>query len=122
MGNRMMSSPRNLAAASVNERNRVARAQFLSRMRESALLPQFFPNPDPISAERCVPSPGARDVERILGAMATIVDALNPVRNRASVAHPNDELLDVSSAAQSVSMVKAALDFLPRILPLLCLL
>ena len=38
---------------------------------------------------------GARgeDVNRILGSMATILDALNPVRNRASVAHPNDQLI-----------------------------
>lgn len=37
--------------------------------------------------------PRAQDVEKVLNACGAILDALLPVRNRASVAHPNRELL-----------------------------
>ncbi len=36
--------------------------------------------------------PRADDVERMANAMATVMDALNPVRNMASAAHPNERL------------------------------
>lgn len=38
------------------------------------------------------------DIDRILKAFSTILDALNPLRNRASVAHPNEELLKEAEA------------------------
>lgn len=38
------------------------------------------------------------DIERVLKAFSTILDALNPLRNRASVAHPNEELLGEAEA------------------------
>lgn len=38
------------------------------------------------------------DIERILKALSTILDALNLLRNRASVAHPNEELLGEAEA------------------------
>lgn len=38
------------------------------------------------------------DIDRILKALSTILDALNPLRNRASVAHPNEELLKEAEA------------------------
>ncbi len=34
--------------------------------------------------------PRADDVTRVFGAMATVLDSLNPLRNNASVAHPNE--------------------------------
>jgi hypothetical protein len=37
--------------------------------------------------------PRSEDIARILGSMASAIDALQPLRNRASVAHPNLELL-----------------------------
>lgn len=37
--------------------------------------------------------PRAQDVEKVLNACGSIMDAMLPVRNRASVAHPNAELL-----------------------------
>ena len=38
------------------------------------------------------------DIERVLKAFSTILDALNPLRNRASVAHPNEVLLGEAEA------------------------
>jgi hypothetical protein len=38
--------------------------------------------------------PRAEDVTRIVMSMATVVDALNPIRNRASLAHPAELLAD----------------------------
>ncbi len=37
--------------------------------------------------------PRANDIDTVLKASGSILDALNPVRNNASVAHPNDDLL-----------------------------
>jgi hypothetical protein len=37
--------------------------------------------------------PRSDDIEQVFRALATILNALNPVRNRASVAHPNENLL-----------------------------
>lgn len=57
---------------------------------------------------------GARgeDVKRILGSMATILDALNPVRNRASVAHPNHQLIGEPEAHLVVNVVRTLLNYL----------
>lgn len=41
-----------------------------------------------------ITGPRADDVGRIAQALATVVDALNPVRNMASAAHPNERLSD----------------------------
>lgn len=55
---------------------------------------------------------GGTDVERILGAMAAIVDALNPLRNRGSVAHPNEQLLEEPEAMLAVNTVRTLLHYL----------
>lgn len=54
----------------------------------------------------------AEDVKRILGAMATILDALNPVRNRGSVAHPNDQLIGEPEAHLVINVVRTLLNYL----------
>jgi hypothetical protein len=56
--------------------------------------------------------PRADDVERVARAMATIVDALNAVRNRASRAHPNDEVLDEPEAMLVINSVRTLLHYL----------
>jgi len=56
--------------------------------------------------------PRADDVSRVLYAMATIMDALNPLRNRASVAHPNIELLDNAEAMLVVNATRTILAYL----------
>ena len=57
---------------------------------------------------------GARgeDVNRMLGAIATILDALNPVRNNASVAHPNDQLVGEPEAHLVINIVQTLLNYL----------
>ena len=62
---------------------------------------------------RLVPTgPRADDVSRVLFAMGTIMDALNPLRNRASVAHPNVELLDPAEAMLVVNSTRTILAYL----------
>ena len=57
---------------------------------------------------------GARgeDVNRILGSLATILDALNPIRNNASVAHPNDRLVGEPEARLVINVVRTLLNYL----------
>ena len=38
--------------------------------------------------------PRADDITKILPAMGTVMDVLNPIRNNPSIAHPNKDLLD----------------------------
>lgn len=42
--------------------------------------------------------PRAGDIERVLNSFGNVLDALNPLRNQASVAHPNETLLDEAEA------------------------
>src|SRR2546422_6507274 len=54
----------------------------------------------------------AAHIERVLRAIATIVDTLNPLRNRASVAHPNADLLDEPEAMLVINCVRTLLHYL----------
>lgn len=56
--------------------------------------------------------PRSADIERILNACGTIADALNPVRNRASVAHPNEMLLPSEEAALVINAARSVLSYL----------
>lgn len=58
--------------------------------------------------------PRPEEVARLLGAMATILDALNPVRNNASVAHPNEELIGKPEAMLVINTVRTLLGYLER--------
>lgn len=55
---------------------------------------------------------GAKDIDRIVNPMASIVDALNPLRNRSSVAHPNEELLEEPEAMLVINAVRTLLHYL----------
>jgi hypothetical protein len=57
---------------------------------------------------------GARseDVAKVLGGMATVVDVLNPLRNKASVAHPNQHLLAEPEALLVINSVRTLLNYL----------
>lgn len=59
---------------------------------------------------------GARheDVSRILHALATIVSSLNPIRNQASLAHPNEELLELPEAALVIDASRSLMNYLSR--------
>lgn len=48
----------------------------------------------------------------MLGAMATVLDSLNPIRNNASVAHPNEELLDEPEAHLAINAARTVFAFL----------
>jgi len=56
---------------------------------------------------------GARpdEVNRVLQSMASILDALNPVRNKASVAHPNEQLIGEPEARLVINTVRTLLSY-----------
>jgi hypothetical protein len=58
------------------------------------------------------PSPGRAEVDRVVRAMATIVDALNPLRNRASGAHPNETVLNEPEAMLVINSARTLLHYL----------
>lgn len=58
--------------------------------------------------------PRAADLTRILNAMATIIDALNPLRNRASLAHPSDQLLPDAEAMLTINSVRTVMHYLEK--------
>jgi len=56
--------------------------------------------------------PRADDILRVLRALGTILDTLNPLRNKASVAHPNPALLPEAEAMLVVNSVRTILHYL----------
>lgn len=53
-----------------------------------------------------------QDITHVLRALAAIIDALSPVRDRASVAHPNPELLDKPEAMLVVNAARTVIHYL----------
>ncbi len=56
--------------------------------------------------------PRADDIERMLRAMATVVDCLNPLRNRATLAHPNESVLEEPEAMLVINSIRTLLHYL----------
>jgi hypothetical protein len=56
--------------------------------------------------------PRAHDIERVLNSCANILDALLPVRNQASVAHPNTALLGEPEARLVINVGRTLLHYL----------
>lgn len=54
---------------------------------------------------------GSEEIGRILQACATIMDALNPLRNKLSVAHPNEQLLGDEEAMLVVNITRTLLHY-----------
>jgi hypothetical protein len=54
----------------------------------------------------------AKEMERILKAMATIVDTVGTLRNRASGAHPNPDALSDNDATLVINIVKSLLSYI----------
>ncbi len=52
-----------------------------------------------------------KEVKRVIQGMATIVDSLNTLRNRATVAHPNEQLLEKSEAMLAVNAMRTLLEY-----------
>ena len=55
---------------------------------------------------------GSEEIGRVLQACATIMDALNPLRNKLSVAHPNEQLLGDEEAMLVVNITRTLLHYL----------
>lgn len=56
----------------------------------------------------------SNDVTTVLRALASIIDAMNPVRNQASVAHPNPILLDEDEAWLVINAARTFLHYVSR--------
>mgnify|MGYP001353846773 CR=1 FL=1 len=56
--------------------------------------------------------PRDKDVERVLFSCASIFDAMNTLRNQASVAHPNSKLLDEPEAMLVINTGRTLLNYL----------
>lgn len=56
--------------------------------------------------------PRENDLHQVLRALGSIMTALNPVRNRASVAHPNDALLKEPEAMLVINAARTILHYL----------
>jgi hypothetical protein len=52
------------------------------------------------------------NVDQILKSMANVLDKLNPLRNNASLAHPNAVLLDPNEAMFVINTVNTLLSYL----------
>jgi hypothetical protein len=57
-------------------------------------------------------APRAQDVRKVLNAFASVLDAMLPVRNQASVAHPNPSLLDEPEARLVINASRTLLHYL----------
>jgi hypothetical protein len=51
------------------------------------------------------------DLVKIFRAMSGIMDAMNPIRNEGSMAHPSKELLDPPEAALVINMARTILHY-----------
>ena len=58
--------------------------------------------------------PRPAEITRILNAVATIVDALNPLRNRASLAHPVEDLLPDAEAMLAINATRTLLHYFEK--------
>lgn len=54
----------------------------------------------------------SQDIERVFQSFASILDALNPIRNNASVAHPNNNLLEKDEAMLVINVARTLLHYL----------
>jgi hypothetical protein len=54
----------------------------------------------------------AQDIESILNGLNTVLSAMNPIRNRASVAHPNETLLDEAEARLAINAGRTIFHYL----------
>ncbi len=54
----------------------------------------------------------SQDIERILQSFASVMDVLNPIRNNASMAHPNEDLLNKEEAMLVINATRTLLHYL----------
>jgi len=56
--------------------------------------------------------PHSQEIERVLHSFATVLDALNPIRNNASVAHPTNNLLERDEAMLVINSARTIIHYL----------
>lgn len=56
--------------------------------------------------------PRSEDVDKVARSMAVIVDSLNPLRNKATLAHPNEAVLEEPEAMLVINTVRTLLHYL----------
>jgi Abortive infection C-terminus len=56
--------------------------------------------------------PRQDDVEKVMRALANVVDAANTIRNQASIAHPNEVLLEEPEAMLVINSIRSLLHYL----------
>lgn len=56
--------------------------------------------------------PKSREIERVFQSFSIILDALNPIRNNMSVAHPNKDLLEKDEALLVINVARTILNYL----------
>lgn len=56
--------------------------------------------------------PRQGDIDKVMRSIANVVDSLNPVRNQASIAHPNEDLLEEPEAMLVINSVRSLLHYL----------
>lgn len=55
-----------------------------------------------------------QDLDRLLQSFASILDSLNPIRNHASMAHPNEHILEKDEALLVINVVRTLLRYLDQ--------
>ena len=54
----------------------------------------------------------SEDLNKMLRSLMSVLDALNPIRNRASIAHPNENLLGEEEAMFVINIISSVLHYL----------
>lgn len=55
---------------------------------------------------------GSEESKKLLGALASMIDTINTLRNRASIAHPNDNILEEAEAVLAINCTRTILHYL----------
>ena len=58
--------------------------------------------------------PRGGDIDRVVKSMATIIDSLNPLRNQATLVHPNDAVLEEAEAMLVINSVRSLLHYINK--------
>lgn len=54
------------------------------------------------------------EIEKIIKAFSNVLDKLNPIRNKASLSHPNEQLLEEDEAMLVINAAYTVLNYLNR--------
>jgi hypothetical protein len=54
----------------------------------------------------------SQEIERVFQSFSSILDVLNPIRNNASVAHPNNDLLEKDEALLVINVARTLMQYL----------